>query len=94
MTKGSMNWIEAVRQCGDQDLLRRLAETTLAQGMEFEVAQRIGVERHERSGERVAYRNGVTGTGPWRRAWARWSWPSRSCAGGAISRPSWNRGVA
>lgn len=47
-----------VSQCGDQDLLRQLAETTLAKLMEFEVAQLIGADRHERSGERVAYRNG------------------------------------
>ncbi len=58
MTERSMSLIDVVRQCGDQDLLRQLAETTLAKLMEFEVAQRIGAERHERSGERVNYRNG------------------------------------
>lgn len=58
MAERSMNLTEVVRQCGDQDLLRQLAETTPAQLMEFEAAQRIGAERHERSGERTAYRNG------------------------------------
>lgn len=58
MTELSMNFVDMVRQCRDEDLLRQLAETTLAKLMEFEVAQRIGAERHERNGERVAYRNG------------------------------------
>jgi putative transposase len=58
MAERSMNLTEVVRQCGDQDLLRQLAETALAQLMEFEAAQRIGAERHERSGERTTYRNG------------------------------------
>lgn len=58
MAERSMNLLDVVRQCGDQDLLRQLAETTLAKRMEFEVAQRLGAERHERSDERVAYRNG------------------------------------
>lgn len=58
MTERSMSLIDVVRQCGDQDLLRQLAETTLAKLMEFEVAQRIGAGRHERSEERTARRNG------------------------------------
>ncbi len=58
MTERGMNLIEVVRQCGDQDLLRQLAETTLAKIMEFEVAELVGAGRHERSGERTSYRNG------------------------------------
>jgi transposase-like protein len=58
MAERSMNLIDVVRQCGDQDVLRQVAETTLATLMEFEVAQWIGAERHERSGERSTYRNG------------------------------------
>jgi hypothetical protein len=92
MTERSMNLIDVVRQCGDGDLLRQLAETTLAQLMEMEVAQRLGAERHERSGERVAYRNGYRDRTLGHALRPRWSWPSPSCAGGAISRPSWNRG--
>ena len=53
MTEFRMNFIEAIRQCGDQDLLRLLAQTTLAKLMDFEVAQQIGADRHERTGERV-----------------------------------------
>jgi transposase-like protein len=58
MAERSMSLIDVVRQCGDQDLLRQLAETTLAKLMEFEVAERIGAGRHERSEERTAQRNG------------------------------------
>lgn len=58
MTERSMNLIDVARQCGDQDLLRQLAETALAQLMDFEVAQRTGAERHERSDARTTYRNG------------------------------------
>ncbi|MCQ8119989.1 IS256 family transposase [Methylomonas rosea] len=58
MTMNSMNLMDVIRQCGDQDLLRQLAETTLAKLMEFEVAERIGAGRHERCEERQTYRNG------------------------------------
>lgn len=58
MTERSMNLIDVARQCGDQDLLRHLAEAALAKLMELEVAERIGAERHERSDGRTTYRNG------------------------------------
>ncbi len=58
MTKQSMNLIEAAGKCGDEDLLRQLAETALRKLMEFEVESRVGAARHERSGERTVYRNG------------------------------------
>jgi len=35
MTERSMDLIDVARQCGDQDLLRRLAETTLVKLMEW-----------------------------------------------------------
>jgi hypothetical protein len=44
-----MNLIDVARQCGDRDLLRQLAETNLAKLKEFEVAERVGAGRHERS---------------------------------------------
>ena len=37
-----MNLIDLGRQCGDQDLLRRLVEAALAKLIEFEVAELIG----------------------------------------------------
>ena len=39
-------------------MLRLLTQTTLAKLMDFEVAQQIGADRHERTGERATYRNG------------------------------------
>jgi len=66
MTERSMSLIDVVRQCGGQDLLRQLAEATLAKLMEFEVAERIGAGRHERSGERTAFAQ-ATASGRWRR---------------------------
>ncbi len=56
MTERSMNLIDVARQCGDQDLLRHLAEAALAKLMELEVAERIGAERHERTTYRNGYR--------------------------------------
>ena len=39
-------------------MLRLLTQTTLAKLMDFEMAQQIGADRHERTGERATYRNG------------------------------------
>jgi transposase-like protein len=58
MTERSMTLIDLARQCGDGDLLRQLAETTLAKLMAFEVAERAGAGRHERSEGRTTHRNG------------------------------------
>lgn len=58
MTERSMNLIDVARQCGDQDLLRNLAEAALAKLMELEVAERVGAGRHERSEGRTTQRNG------------------------------------
>jgi putative transposase len=58
MTERSMNLIDIARQCGDQDLLRTLAEAALAKLMDLEVAERIGAGRHERSEGRTTQRNG------------------------------------
>ncbi|HSQ57887.1 MAG TPA: IS256 family transposase, partial [Gemmata sp.] len=58
MTERSMNLIDIARQCGDQDLLRNLAEAALAKLMDIEVAERIGAGRHERSEGRTTHRNG------------------------------------
>ena len=58
MTNRNLTLIDAVGKCGDHDLLRQLAELSLAKLMEFEVAQHINAEHSERNGERSAYRNG------------------------------------
>jgi hypothetical protein len=51
-----MNLIDVARQCGDQDLLRQLAETTLAMLMDFEV----------RSGPEPSGMSGVMSVRRWR----------------------------
>ena len=58
MANPTLNLIEAAGKCGDQDLLRVLAETVLKQLMEFEVSKMINAERSEQTGGRSAYRNG------------------------------------
>ncbi len=58
MTGTKVNLLEAVGKCGDGDLLRRLAETALAQLMAFEVERLIGAAHGEPSAERTTHRNG------------------------------------
>lgn len=90
MPERSMNLIDVARQCGDQDLLRQLAEAALAQLMELEVAQRVGAGCHERSEERTTHRNGyrerTLGT---RLGTLELEIPTRATA--ATSPRSWNR---
>jgi transposase-like protein len=45
-------------KAGDPDFLRQAAETVVQMLMEADVEGKIGASRHERSGERVTYRNG------------------------------------
>ena len=58
MTDDSMAFSEWLEQHGGSDLLRALMGRMLEQLMEFEVANRIGAERHERNSDRQIYRNG------------------------------------
>lgn len=58
MTEDRMAFSEWLEQHGGSDLLRALMERMLEQLMEFEVANRIGAERHERNSDRQTYRNG------------------------------------
>ncbi len=58
MTDDRMAFSEWLEQHGGSDLLRALMERMLEQLMEFEVANRIGAERHERNSDRQTYRNG------------------------------------
>ena len=58
MTDDSMAFSEWLEQHGGSDLLRALMGRMLEQRMEFEVANRIGAERHERNSDRQTYRNG------------------------------------
>ena len=58
MTDDSMAFQRWLEHHGGEDFLRGLMERILGQLMEFEVASRIGAERHERNSERQTYRNG------------------------------------
>jgi transposase-like protein len=58
MTEDNMTLIEMMRKAGDGDFLRALAETVLQLLMEADVDGLIGAGKHERSAERLNYRNG------------------------------------
>src|SRR6266446_3812101 len=58
MTDDRMAFIELLQKSGDGDFLRAVAETVLQILMEADVEGLIGAGRHERSADRLNYRNG------------------------------------
>jgi len=58
MTEDRMSLNELMQKAGDGDFLRSVAETVLQMLMEADVEGLIGAGRHERSSERLNYRNG------------------------------------
>ncbi len=58
MTENSLPLAALLAKDGDLDFLRQAAETVVQMLMEADVEGKIGASRHERSGERVTYRNG------------------------------------
>ena len=58
MTDDRMVLIELLQKSGDGDFLRAVAETVLQILMEADVEGLIGAGRHERTAERLNYRNG------------------------------------
>jgi putative transposase len=58
MTNDSLPLAELLQKAGDGDFLRAVAETVLQILMESDVEGLIGAGRHERSPERLNYRNG------------------------------------
>ena len=58
MATDSLPFLELLDHAGGDDFLRSLAERVLEQLMEFEVTNRIGADRHERTEDRATYRNG------------------------------------
>jgi putative transposase len=58
MTEESMALAELVQKVGEGDFLRTVAEAVLQLLMEADVEGLIGAARHERSAERLNYRNG------------------------------------
>ena len=58
MTDERMPLIELLQKAGEADFLRTIAETVLQMLMEADVESVIGAGRHERSAERLNWRNG------------------------------------
>src|SRR4051795_9010718 len=58
MTEERLPLVELLAKAGDGDFLRSVAEAVLQILMEADVEGLIGAGRHERSGERLNYRNG------------------------------------
>src|ERR1700691_4841695 len=58
MTEERMALSELLQKSGDGDFLRSVAEAVLQILMEADVEGLIGAGRHERTGERLNYRNG------------------------------------
>jgi putative transposase len=58
MTEDRMALVELLQKSGDGDFLRSVAEAVLQILMETDVEGLIGAGRHERSAERLNYRNG------------------------------------
>jgi transposase-like protein len=58
MTDDSMAFWESLGQQGGEDFLRSLVERVLEQLMAFEVTNRIGAAKHERTEGRETHRNG------------------------------------
>ena len=58
MTDEKMALVELLQKSGDGDLLRAVAAAVLQILMEADVEGLIGAGRHERSADRLNYRNG------------------------------------
>src|ERR1043165_6629702 len=58
MTEDRMALVELLQKSGEADFLRAVAEAVLQILMEADVEGLIGAGRHERSGDRLNYRNG------------------------------------
>ena len=58
MTEERLPLAELLAKSGDGDFLRSVAEAVLQMLMEADVEGLIGAGRHERTGDRLNYRNG------------------------------------
>src|SRR3712207_8786786 len=63
MTEDKLPLAELLAKSGDADFLRGVAEAVLQLLMEADVEGLIGAGRHERTGERLNYRNGFRDRG-------------------------------
>ncbi len=58
MTDDSMAFLALIQKSDDGDFLKTVAETALQRIMDYDVENVIGAAPHERSPERLTYRNG------------------------------------
>jgi transposase-like protein len=58
VTDDSMTLLGAIQKSDDGDFLKTVAEAALQRIMDFDVENLVGAARHERSADRLAYRNG------------------------------------
>src|SRR5579859_3659089 len=63
MTDDRMALVELLQKSGDSDFLRSVAEAVLQILMEADVEGLIGAGRHERTADRLNYRNGYRDRG-------------------------------
>jgi hypothetical protein len=91
MTDDRLPLAELLAKAGDGDFLRSVAEAVLQMLMEADVEGLIGAGRHERTGERLNYRNGFRDRTLDTRLGSL-QLRSRSCGRAATSRPSWSPG--
>ncbi len=95
MTEERMALVDLLQKSGDGDFLRSVAEAVLQILMEADVEGLIGAGRHERTGERLNYRNGYrersTASAASTHGSVRSNCASPSCARGHTSRRFWSR---
>jgi transposase-like protein len=58
VTEDNMTLLGAIQKSDDADFLKTVAEAALQRIMDFDVENLVGAARHERSADRLAYRNG------------------------------------
>jgi transposase-like protein len=58
VTEDNMTLLGAIQKSDDGDFLKTVAEAALQRIMDFDVENLVGAARHERSADRLAYRNG------------------------------------
>ena len=92
MTEDRLPLAGLLQKAGDGDFLRAVAEAVLQLLMESDVEGLIGAGRHERSAERLNYRNGYRERALDTRLGTLQLRVSRSSARAATSRRSWSPG--
>ena len=91
MTEDRLPLVELLQKAGEGDFLRSVAEAVLQLLMEADVEGLIGAGRHERSPERLNWRNGYRERALDTRLGSLQLRIPKLCARAPTSRPSWSR---